>query len=129
MADFKRIVPVLKVSDMQKSVDFYTGVLGFSVAWRAANDGSGVNCMLQAGATALLLSTGSQLGDGPLFTGTLYFHMAGVQEFFERVKDRAEVVWPLEAMDYGQREFGIRDCDGYTLAFAESLEDPKTDKV
>ena len=78
--------------------------------------------MLQAGATALLLSTGPHLGDRPQFTGTLYFHMAGVQEFFERVKSQAEVVWPLEAMDYGQREFGIRDGDGYTLAFAEALE-------
>src|SRR3954454_16767205 len=98
MADFKKIVPVLKVSDMQKSVDFYTGVLGFSVAWRAANDGGGESCMLRAGATALL-STGPHLGDRPQFTGILYFHMAGVQEFFERVKGRAEVVWPLEAMD------------------------------
>ena len=123
MADFKRVVPVLKVSDMQKSVDFYTGVLSFSVAWRAANDGGGDNGMLQAGAAALLLSTGTQLGDKPQFTGTLYFHMSGVQEFFERVKGRAEVVWPLEAMDYGQREFGVRDGDGYTLAFAEPLED------
>lgn len=41
MADFKRVVPVLKVSDMQKSVDFYTGVLGFSVAWRTASPVSG----------------------------------------------------------------------------------------
>jgi hypothetical protein len=31
-------------------------------------------------------------------------------------------VWPLAAMDYGQKEFGIRDGDGYTLAFAEPLE-------
>ena len=122
MTDFKRVVPVLKVSVMQKSVDFYTGVLGFTVAWRAANDGGGENCMLQAGAAELLLSTGSHLGDKPQFTGTLYFHVAGVQEFFERVKDQVEVVWPLEAMDYGQTEFGIRDGDGYTLAFAEALE-------
>jgi catechol 2,3-dioxygenase-like lactoylglutathione lyase family enzyme len=122
MAEFKKIVPVLKVSDVQKSVDFYTGVLGFTVAWRAGNDGGGENCMLQAGATDLLLSTGSHLGDKPMFTGTLYFNRASVQEFFERVKSRVEVVWPLEAMDYGQREFGIRDCDGYTLAFAEALD-------
>jgi uncharacterized glyoxalase superfamily protein PhnB len=128
MAEFKRIVPVLKVSDMQRSVDFYTSVLSFTVAWRAANDGGGENCMLQAGATDLLLSTGSHLGDKPQFTGTLYFHMAGVREFFERVKSRAEVIWPLETMDYGQREFGIRDSDGYTLAFAEPLEDPVTEK-
>src|SRR3954449_7234829 len=64
MAEFKRIVPVLKVSDMQKSVDFYTGVLGFSVAWRAANDGGGENCMLQAGAADLLLSTGALSATG-----------------------------------------------------------------
>src|SRR5262249_36087204 len=110
MPDFKRIVPVLKVSDMQKSVDFYTGVLGFSVAWRAANDGGGENCTLQAGATALLLSIGSHLGG------------AGVEEFFDRIKNEVEVVWPLETMDYGQKEFGIHDGDGYTLAFAEALE-------
>src|SRR5262245_27521963 len=112
MAEFQTVVPVRKVSHMQKSVDFYTGVLGFSVAWRAANDGGGENCMLQAGVTGLLLSTGSQLGDKPQFTGTLYFHMSGVQEFFDRIKNEVEVVWPLEAMDYGQKEFGIRDVDG-----------------
>jgi catechol 2,3-dioxygenase-like lactoylglutathione lyase family enzyme len=122
MTDFKKIVPVLKVSDMEKSVDFYTGVLGCTVAWRAANDGGGENCMLQAGAADLLLSTGSHLGDKPQFTGTLYFHMAGVQEFFERIKNQAEIVWLLETMDYGQTEFGIRDGDGYTLAFAEALD-------
>jgi catechol 2,3-dioxygenase-like lactoylglutathione lyase family enzyme len=76
---FKRIVPVLKVSDMQKSVAFYTGVLGFSVAWRAANDGGGENCMVRADAADLLLSTGSHLGDRPHFTGTLYFNLSGVQ--------------------------------------------------
>jgi catechol 2,3-dioxygenase-like lactoylglutathione lyase family enzyme len=122
MAEFKRIVPVLRVSDMQKSVEFYTGVLGFTVAWRAANDSGGENCLLRAGAAGLLLSTGSHLGDRPQFTGTLYSHMTGLQEFFERVKNRGEVVWPLETMDYGQREFGIRDGDGYTLAFVEALE-------
>ena len=128
MAKFQQIVPVLRVSDMQRSVAFYTGVLDFTVAWQAANDGGGENCMLQGGAANLLLSTGSHLGNKPHFTGTLYFHMAGVQGFFERVKGRAEVVWPLEEMDYGQREFGIRDGDGYTLAFAEPQEDPVTGK-
>jgi catechol 2,3-dioxygenase-like lactoylglutathione lyase family enzyme len=123
MPEFQKVVPVLKVSDMEKSVAFYTGVLGFTVAWRAANDGGGENCMLLAGAADLLLSTGSHLGDKPQFTGTLYFPMSGVQEFFERVKNQVEVVWPLEAMDYGQTEFGIRDRDGYTLAFAEARED------
>ena len=78
--------------------------------------------MFEAGPANLLLSTGSPLGDKPQFTGTLYFHMDGVREFFDRIKNRAEIVWPLETMDYGQTDFGIHDCDGYTLAFAEALE-------
>jgi len=119
MTEFTTIVPVLKVADMQRAVDFYTGVLGFAVCWQAANDGDGENCMLAAGVTNLLLSTGSHLGNKPQFTGTLYFNMVGVREFFEQIKKKVEIVWPLETMDYGQTEFGIRDSDGYTLAFAE----------
>jgi uncharacterized glyoxalase superfamily protein PhnB len=122
MPQFLRVVPVLKVADMQRAVDFYTSVLGFQVGWRAANDGEGENCMLQAGTTDVLLSTGSHLGGEPHFTGTLYFNMEGVREFFERIKDRVEIVWPLETMDYGQTEFGIHDRDGYTLAFAEACD-------
>ena len=76
--------------------------------------------MLESGTTKLLLSTGSHLGEKPAFTGTLYFDMAGVENFFNQIKNKVEIVWPLEAMDYGQIEFGIRDLDGYTLAFAEA---------
>jgi uncharacterized glyoxalase superfamily protein PhnB len=123
MSDFKRLVPVLKVANLERAVDFYTGVLGFTVIWRAANDGGGEICMLHAGSTDVLLSTGSHLGDRPTFTGTLYFHMNNVREFFDRIRNKAEVVWPLETMDYGQTEFGIRDCDGYTLAFAEAVNE------
>ena len=110
------------VTDMARATDFYTGVLGFSLAWRAANVGGGENCMLKAGAVDLMLSTGAHLGDKPQFTGTLYFNMTGVEEYFERLKNRVDVVWPLETMEYGQVEFGIRDGDGYTLAFAQSVE-------
>jgi uncharacterized glyoxalase superfamily protein PhnB len=123
MLSISKVVPVLKVAHMQRALDFYAGVLGFTVCWNKSNDGGGDNAMLQAGAINLLLSTGSHLGDKPQFTGTLYFNMDGVQEFFEQIKSRVEIVWPLETMDFGQKEFGIRDCEGYTLAFAEPQQD------
>lgn len=75
--------------------------------------------MLRAGAARIMFTTGDHLGDKPQFSGSLYFDMAGVREFYERVKSQVEIVWPLEKMDYGQTEFGIRDRDGYVLAFAE----------
>jgi catechol 2,3-dioxygenase-like lactoylglutathione lyase family enzyme len=119
MTEIQRITPVLKVTDLPRAVAFYTGVLGFGVAWQAANDGGGDNCMLQAGAANLLLSTGAHLGDKPHFTGTLYFEMQGVGAFYQRIQNQVAIVWPLEKMDYGQLEFGVRDPDGYILAFAE----------
>ncbi len=122
MPKFNKIVPVLKVAQLQRAIDFYRDALGFSVVWQAGNDGGGENAMLQAGATSVLLSTGTHLGEKPQFTGTIYFNMTGVREFFESIKSKAEVVWPLEMMEYGQLEFGIRDPDGYTLAFAEDRE-------
>jgi uncharacterized glyoxalase superfamily protein PhnB len=121
MPEFEQIVPVLKVSHLQRAVDFYTQVVGLDLRWRAGNDGGGENALLENGPVQLLLSTGSHLGDTPAFTGALYFNLKGVDAFYEAVKDRVEIVWPIETMEYGQREFGVRDPDGYLLAFAESL--------
>jgi hypothetical protein len=74
---------------------------------------------MEAGAVALMLSTGSHLGDVPAFSGTFYIDMDGVAAFYDGVKDRVATVWHLEVMPYGQKEFGLRDCNGYVLAFAE----------
>jgi catechol 2,3-dioxygenase-like lactoylglutathione lyase family enzyme len=118
---FNKIMPVLRVADLQKAVDWYTHILGFEVVWRSPMDGGGENCLLHAGAVDLLLSTGEHLGGPPALTGTLYFDVEGVDELFARVKDRVEVVWPLGDQEYGTREFGVRDGDGYLLAFAEEV--------
>jgi catechol 2,3-dioxygenase-like lactoylglutathione lyase family enzyme len=116
-------MPVLRVSDLQRSIDWYVGVLGFHASDRSTDDGDGEYCFIRAGETEVLLSTGSHLGGPPSFTGTLYFRVVGVDALYARVRDRVELVWPLERQDYGTREFGIRDPDGYVLAFAEPAED------
>jgi uncharacterized glyoxalase superfamily protein PhnB len=116
---FTKIMPVLRVADMSKSIDWYTQRLGFELCWRSPGDGDGENCMLQAGETNLMLSTGSHLGARPGFSGTLYFETEGVRDLFASIKDQVEIVWPLETMEYGTTEFGIRDIDGYMLAFSE----------
>ena len=33
-----------------------------------------------------------------------------------------EVRWPIDTFEYGMREFAIRDCNGYTLAFGQPVE-------
>jgi uncharacterized glyoxalase superfamily protein PhnB len=122
MTRFNSFLPVLRVSELQQTIDYYTANFGFEFCWRAANDGGGENAMLQRDAIRLLLSTGLHLGETPCFSGTLYIDMDGVEELYEAVKDRVSILWPLEAMEYGQKEFGVKDCNGYILAFAEQAE-------
>jgi uncharacterized glyoxalase superfamily protein PhnB len=122
MPQFHQLMPVLRVTDMERAADFYIGVLGFQVLRKTTDDGDGAVCLLQSGPIELMLATGSHLGGTPTFTGTFYFQTEDVATFYEGIKDRVEIVWPLEVMDYGTREFGIHDPDGYTLAFAEEVE-------
>ena len=122
MAQFLAIMPVLKVSDLRRSIDWYSEVLGFQPQAVAAGDGGGEYCFVREGDIELLLSTRPHLGGTPSFTGTLYFRVAGVVELYDAVRGRAEVVWPLEDQEYGTREFGARDPDGYVLAYAESRD-------
>ena len=78
--------------------------------------------MLQAGQVAVLLSTSTHLGASPQFTGTIYFDVDDVDGLWDAVRLTADVVWPISDMEYGTREFGVRDPDGYVLAFAEQRE-------
>ena len=115
------VMPVLKVVDFEGSLGFYEGILGCALVWRS-RDERGETAMLELGASSLMLTTGRHLGEGkPNFTGTLYFEMTGVTELWDLVKCKAPVAWPLAEMDYGTREFGIRDPEGYTLAFSEDV--------
>lgn len=50
-------------------------------------------------------------------SGTVYFTVQDVDAYYETVKDKADVAWPLQDMSYGTREFALTDCNGYILAF------------
>src|SRR6185436_19702807 len=119
MSSLKSVMPALQVSDMERAVQFYTRQLGFVVVWRAPGDGGGENCMLESGAVAVLLSSGPHLGAPPKLTGSIYFDVDGVDGLWESVMPNADVAWPISNLEYGTREFGIRDPDGYVLAFSE----------
>jgi uncharacterized glyoxalase superfamily protein PhnB len=118
-AEMLAIMPVLRVRGLAKSIRWYK-TLGFDLAWKQPNEGGGRNSMLTCGRVSLMLSTGRHLGGKPAFTGTLYFETKNVRALYEMaLKNRFKFVWPLEEMAYGTLEFGIRDPDGYVLAFAQ----------
>ena len=129
--EYARILPALRVTDLDRAVGFFTGLFGFEVVWRtgggcgadgAPEPGTGETAMLQAGSVSLMLSTGEHLGKAPVFTGVLYFQMRGVAELYRSLQGKVDFAWHLEEMPYGTLEFAVKGPDGYILAF--SMEAP-----
>jgi lactoylglutathione lyase len=115
----------LFVTDRDKSVDFYTSVLGFEV-----NRLDAAYASLTCGAVTLGLGRQTELpetGDGPGFTQQRLArdHGAGVEivletpdldALYERVQRSGyPLAAPMQDRPWGLRDFRVADPDGYYL--------------
>jgi catechol 2,3-dioxygenase-like lactoylglutathione lyase family enzyme len=99
--------------DIQSTRDFYHDLLRFQVA-----EGSdGVISVTLEGGTLMFTERDLWKSGTTVSPSTAYFKVGDVDRYYALVKDRVPVAWPLEDMSYGTREFGVRDCNGYLLAF------------
>jgi predicted enzyme related to lactoylglutathione lyase len=105
---------LLKCGELEETKAFYSDVLYFEVS-----DTADQTCTVRNGGSSIIF-TAEELWPGPPHcTGTIYFFVPDVDAYYDAVKDKADILWPLEDMSYGTREFGVKDCNGYTLAFAK----------
>ena len=129
MPHFKKLTPNLLVANVERSLAFYTGTLGFERGMTVPDESPLVFASVTSGpieiffndaATAVAEYAGF---DGkPLgATGTLFIEVEGVDALNDRLKASVKVVMPIESKFYGMREFAIEDPDGYVITFAERV--------
>ena len=107
---------VLRCQDLAETKRFYQSILGFEVS-DSANDTVTVQ---RDGAR--LIFTAQDLWRAPAgCTGTFYFAVPDAAAYYQQVAPEASIAWPLEPMSYGGQEFGVTDCNGYTLAFRQQV--------
>lgn len=111
-------IPTLATPSIKDTVDFYVSVLDFQCK---AMDEQSQSASLGNGQVTLQVAHIRSPFDGPVFTGEIYIEMECVDELWEKVKDKAEVCFPIQNFDDGMREFGIYDNNGYMLQFAQAL--------
>jgi uncharacterized glyoxalase superfamily protein PhnB len=111
---------MLRTWDVSGSVNFYVEVLGFAVKGMSGDQGWA--CVERDGVAVMFSAPNAHEGDtSPCFTGSIYFDCDQVDQLWDAVKNRARVCYPIEDFDYGMREFGIYDNNGYLLQFGNSL--------
>src|SRR6059058_5416480 len=100
----RKVVPMLHVPDVQKTVDWYQSI-GFDVVDVGSDGIDAVFAMLSFGETAVMLSAGGRSSTEHRREVDLYTYVDDVDALFDRLKDRVEIVAGLNDTFYGMREF------------------------
>ena len=106
---------LLRCNDIVETRSFYGDVLGFEVSDTA----EGTLTAKGPGGARLIFTTLDPWHSPPRCSGTFYFTVDDVDGLCAAVQGKAALAWGLQDMPYGSREFGIKDCNGYALAFQQ----------
>lgn len=125
--ELQKIAPNLIVADVQRSIDFYRDVLGFTVTSTVPEQGPFVFAIVQRGGVEVFLNAPEPArAEYPSLAGlpiggtlTLFTTVKGIRAAHDELKSRVTVVMPLEKKWYGVTEFAFTDPDGYIITFAE----------
>ena len=120
--------PMVPMADVQRSIGFYTEVLGFEVAWQ-----SETYSILHKGGASLHLQLAS---DPAVFEAarnhlSVYLTVAGIESLWAHVaqfKDRYKIR-DLFDRDYGMHEFHIIDPSGCLIFVGEPVRAGKPSNV
>jgi catechol 2,3-dioxygenase-like lactoylglutathione lyase family enzyme len=130
-----RLIPELEVEDLDRSLGFYTGILGFTVRYARPDERF---AFLELEGAAVMLEEAAGPGrrfhtaplEHPFGRGVNFqIEVANVDGLHARVlAARSRVVLPIEERWYrrtdhetGQRQFVVADPDGYLLRFFTHL--------
>lgn len=107
---------LLHGNDLQATRKFYESILGFD-----AHDSAEGTLTVQKQGSKLIF-TSADLWQIPAgLSGTIYFTIPDADNYLSSIRGNANVAWPIQDMPHGSREFGIKDCNGYLLAFQQQV--------
>ena len=110
---------ILKAADVRRTIEWYTGI-GFTLLGSFPEEGEPTWCELGRDGTTLQFLGGETPWPGPpAFTGTIYVYPPSVQAVSDEIDGRVVPEWGPEVREWGARELGLRDPDGYFLTFTE----------
>jgi len=114
-----KLIPVLAVRDLDEALRYYTGVLGWSEAWKWGEPPHRAGVAI--GDFEIQLDAGGR-GATP-GQSIIYCHMTGVEDFYRQCQRRsARMLRELEQRPWGVVDFQVEDPSGNRVGFAELLK-------
>lgn len=117
-----KLTPIIYTKDIAETIDFYSTILGFQCVVEQKDW-----AILQLDNVEIMISIPNDHipFDKAIFTGSFYFNIDDVNEFWNSVHNKVKLCYPIEDFEYDMREFGIYDNNNYLLQFGEAIENNK----
>lgn len=116
----KKMSPQFLVTDIERSIEFYTKKLGFDIDFRyedfyagIVKDGHSIHLKLGEPSIEERMNKRNNGLD-------IVFSVDSIEKLYQELSNKSiEFVQPLRDMPYG-KEFYVADPDGYTIAFLKA---------
>jgi lactoylglutathione lyase len=126
----KKLTPNLMVEDIAQTLTFYKDVLGFGVVMTLPETAPFDFAIVSRDGVELMFQSRQSLSENvPALTGspiaasqTFYIEVSGINDLYEQIRDKVEIVVDLHKTFYGTQEVYFRDINGYILSFSEAKQ-------
>jgi catechol 2,3-dioxygenase-like lactoylglutathione lyase family enzyme len=117
----KKVVPMLHVPDVRKTVDWYRD-MGFAVTATYDDNAGGLSfAMVSFGTGEVMFSSGGRLSASHRREVDLYVYAQDVDDLYDRIENRVDIVEVPHNMFYGMRELIVRDLNGFWITFGQEM--------
>lgn len=117
---FQPIVPMIWTKELQKTVDFYCDILGFTCGNQSEE--WGLAAVSKDECEIMIAEPNEHTPfERPYFSGTFYIKTDDVDTLWNDLKDKVKVAYDIEDFDWGMREFAIYDNNSYMIQFGQDL--------
>jgi uncharacterized glyoxalase superfamily protein PhnB len=117
---FQPLVPMICTKELQKTVDFYCDILGFTCGNQSEEWGWAA---VSKDECEIMIAEPNEHTpfERPYFSGTFYIKTDDVDTLWNDLKDKVKVAYEIEDFDWGMREFAIFDNNSYMIQFGQDL--------
>ena len=115
----KRAVPMIHVPDVLATVEWYQNI-GFTVDNTYGNEADGLSfAILSFGDSQVMFNEGGRTSSDKRREVDLYVYADDIDQLYEQLKDKVDVVEEPHDTFYGMRELILRDLNRFWITFAQ----------
>ena len=137
---YKKLTTNMMVKDVNRTVDFYSDVLGFEFVMGVPENSQQIVttrqedktldfAIVKCGNVEMMFQAKTSMAEEiPQLRGTkiggsvtFYIEAENVKELYAKLRDNVIIIKEIQTTFYGKQEFYIRDCNGYILTFAGTV--------